>query len=657
VEDDLRQSRAVLQGLFESLPGLFLILTPDLKIVSVSDAYLEATMTKRDSLLGRDIFEVFPDNPGDADATGVSNLRASFGRARQSAAPDTMAIQRYDVRRPDGVFEERYWSPMNSPVFGTDRRIEYFIHRVVDVTEFVRRKAGHGNMPARPLTPMEQMEAEIFHNSARLEAANRQLNHANAQLRQAKADSEAANRAKSTFLSTMSHEIRTPMNAILGYAQLMARDPALGTAARANLEIIGRSGEHLLSLINDILDMSRIEAGQVDLHPVTFNVSRLVNDLAAMFRLRAEAKALGFEMAADGESVPYIVTDEGKLRQSLINLIGNAIKFTSTGSISVRVTVEQRGTVGLWLSASVADTGPGLTREEQEKLFQPFSRAVRGQNTQEGTGLGLAITRQYARLMGGDVTVASSSGRGSTFRFEIPIERGDGAVAVRRSAARRVVGLQAQSGSPRVLVVDDQFENRDWLIKLLTATGFSVQGADNGESAIRSWEVWTPQLILMDVHMPVMDGLEATRRIKGDPRGKETVVVALTASAMSDDRRGVAQSGADAFLSKPCREDELFETIRGHLNVSYEYEEMNEEGKQPAGGVSALDAKRLGRLPPELVKQLRHATLTGNKKLLDRLIDGVRETGNAESAQGLQELASRYEYDRLMQLLDLTCPR
>ena len=194
--------------------------------------------------------------------------------------------------------------------------------------------------------------------------------------------------------------------------------------------------------------------------------------------------------------------------------------------------------------------------------------------------MGLAISRKYARLMGGDLTVTSSLGKGSIFRFEIPIERGDAGVAVRRSAPRRVIAIRAGTTVPRILVVDDQLENRDWLMKLLTSIGFSVRGADNGEAAIRSWEEWNPQLILMDVHMPVMDGLEATRRIKADPRGKETVIVALTASAMDDDRRAVSQSGADDFLAKPCREDELLEKIRVLLDIAYDYEEMSETESQ-----------------------------------------------------------------------------
>jgi PAS domain S-box-containing protein len=648
VQDELRRSRAILQGLFESLPGLFLIFTPDLNTVSVSDAFLEATATRRQDVLGRSIFEIFPDQPG-TDA--ISNWRSSLERVRRTNAPDTMAVQKYDIRRPDGVLEDRYWSPMNSPVIGPDRRIEYFIHRVVDVTEFVRQKSQAGGSTSKALTRMEQMEAEIFHNSAELEAANRQLHDANAQLEQAKAEAEAASRAKSTFLSTMSHEIRTPMNAILGYAQLMLRDPSLGADAKANLRIIGRSGDHLLALINDVLDMSRIEAGRTELNLVTFNFSVMLKDIAAMFRLRAETKGLQFEMLVDGESVLYMLADEGKIRQALINLLGNAIKFTRRGGVILRITLYRRNEDGLWLSARVKDTGAGISDQDQKKLFEPFTQTTQGRESQKGTGLGLAITRQFARLMGGDVTLSSSPGNGSTFHLEVPVKRGNAGVAVARSGPRRVARLRAGTNVPRILVVDDQIENRDWLVKLLATIGYSVRDADDGDTAIQSWEEWNPQLILMDVHMPVMDGLEATRRIKADPRGRETAILVLTASALDSDRRAVAESGADDFLSKPCREDELLEKMRALLNVTYEYEEMTGAEDQPSSGTRDARAEGLRQLPAALVEELRNATFSGNVKRLNALIADVRDTAYGASAGALQELADKYDYDALTLLL------
>jgi len=460
----------------------------------------------------------------------------------------------------------------------------------------------------------------------------------------------AANLAKSKFLSNMSHEIRTPLNAILGYAQLMSRDPGIGVDAKANLKIIGRSGEHLLNLINAVLDMSKIEAGQTEITPVTFSLSSLLEDLAAMFRLRAEAKALRFEMSVDGEKVPYVLADEGKIRQALINLLGNAIKFSERGHVKLHVHLKPRNANSFWLSCDVEDTGMGITPQDQEKLFKPFTQAKGRLNTQEGTGLGLAISREFARLMGGDVTLTSSPGHGSTFRFEIPVERGEAGVALERVGPRHVKGIVARADVPRILVVDDQLENRDWLLKLLAAIGFSVRSANDGAAAIREWEEWKPNLILMDIHMPVMNGLEATRRIKAQPRGNETFIVTLTASVMEEDRRVVFDSGADAFLTKPCREEELLEKIRVLLKIDYQYEE-----DVTARDLVALNAGTLALLSPDLAEELRNATADGNKRLLHKLILRVREGAAAGSADALQALADRYDYDALTRLLEDAC--
>jgi two-component system sensor histidine kinase/response regulator len=473
------------------------------------------------------------------------------------------------------------------------------------------------------------------------------------------AAAEASNLAKSVFLSTMSHEIRTPMNAILGYTQLMLRDPLLGPDAQTNLRIINRSGDHLLALINDVLDMSKIEAGQLKLNLTTFSLSGLLNNVAEMFRLRAEAKALRFEVAVDGVSEPYIVADEGKIRQVLINLLGNAIKFTERGHIKLRVTLSQYSENKAWFSARVEDTGSGVSDDEQKKLFQSFSQTQSGISVQQGTGLGLAISRAHARLMGGDLTCTSSiSGAGSVFQFEVPVEHGDAQVAIRRGSPQRVIGIRVGQEAARILVADDLIENRDWLMKLLSVIGFSVLCSENGEAAIRDWRSWAPRLILMDIHMPVMDGLEATRRIKAQPGGKETAIVILTASVLDEDRRRVQESGADDFLAKPCLEDALLEKIGTLLNIVYDYEERGEANGQHHALTSAsvLGTKTLAslnQLPAELIEALRNATADGDKKLLNKLIAIVGETKDAEFARDLQNLADRYEYDALTRLLNV----
>jgi two-component system sensor histidine kinase/response regulator len=507
------------------------------------------------------------------------------------------------------------------------------------------------------LSPLESAEGVLVTAAIRdisvRKRAEQQILDLNRRLGESAAQAGAANRAKSTFLSTMSHEIRTPMNAILGYAQLMLREKGLRADMKANLEIIGRSGEHLLSLINDVLDMSKIDAGRIELDPVTFNLSKVLEDLADMFQLRAAAKALRFERAMDGESVPYILADEGKIRQALINLVGNAVKFTEHGQVKLHVTLDRRDADKLWLSACVEDTGPGISEEEQQKLFEAFTQARRGRESQEGTGLGLAISRQFARLMGGDLTVSSSLGEGSIFRFEVPIEIGDAAVAIRRNAPRRVMGIRAGTQAPRILVVDDRLENRDWLMKLLTAIGFSVRMAENGAAAIRTWEEWSPRLILMDVHMPGMNGIEATRRIKADPRGKDTVIVTLTASALNDDRLAAMLGGADDFLAKPCRDDELLEKMRPLLGIAYDYEEAG--GTESIAALEVLTAERLRQLPSALVAEIRGAIRAGNKKLLNKLIRNVGQIEDLPFACSLQALADKYEYVALTRLLEEAC--
>jgi CheY-like chemotaxis protein len=331
------------------------------------------------------------------------------------------------------------------------------------------------------------------------------------------------------------------------------------------------------------------------------------------------------------------------------------VKFTQGGEILLTVTMESRKRGELWLSAGVSDTGPGLTQEEQSGLFEPFSQPKGDLNIQQGTGLGLAISRRYARLMGGDITVESAAGRGAKFLFEMPVIRGDAGVVQKHTAHERVLGIRAGQEPPRILVVDDQAENRDWLVKLLGSLGFRVREANNGESALKAWSEWQPSLILMDIHMPVMDGLEATRQIKAQESGERTVVVALTASAMHQDRRTAEQSGADDFIAKPCGEDELLQKIASHLKITYDYEVAaeHEPVPDPSGKLTSVE---LRKFPLEVVEELRSATLSGNKRLLNHLINGVREI-HEPSARALQDLVDRYEYDALTHLLEAACQR
>jgi PAS domain S-box-containing protein len=464
-------------------------------------------------------------------------------------------------------------------------------------------------------------------------------------------EADAANRAKSRFLASMSHEIRTPLNAILGYAQLMVRDPALGAAARHNLEIINRSGEHLLALINDVLEMSKIEAGRITSNPVTFDLHAMLGDMEAMFRLRAKAKELEFGVGRDDGVPRLVVADEGKVRQVLVNLLGNAVKFTREGRVTLRVSAARSPVAGLSVVAEVQDTGAGIAAEELGQLFQHFAQTESGRRAQAGTGLGLAISREHARVMGGDIQVTSEPGKGSTFRFAFSAAEAAASPDARPAERGRVMGLKLTGPPPRVLIVDDHEPNRDWLHQLLEVIGFRVREAASGEEAIATWRQWRPELILMDLLMPGMGGGEAMRRIRVEAGSEDVAIIALSASVLTDDRGQVLASGADEFVGKPVREGELLEKIGAQLGLDY----LRDPEPPAQAGATALAQRlapgALSALPATLLRAMRDATTAGDLDRLGELFPDVERQAGAPAASALRALADGFDLAAIESLL------
>jgi len=470
-------------------------------------------------------------------------------------------------------------------------------------------------------------------------------------LREAKELAESASRAKSAFLANMSHEIRTPMNAILGFSQLMLHDRALAAQQKKHLETISRSGEHLLALINDILDMAKIESGRIELNPSPFDLSALLHDLEAMFRVRTDTKGLRLDVMMLNDAPQCLVADKSKLSQVLINLLGNAVKFTNQGGIVLRVYSEKKARM---LFFEVEDTGIGIPSEAIEKLFRPFEQVHNEQQagSGQGTGLGLAISREIARLMGGDITVASHVRKGSTFNFSIPYMECEMQHAERASRLQRVLGLKAGQASYRVLIVDDMEDNRDLLAEMLGRTGFPTRMASSGKEALGVYKTWRPHLILMDMRMPSMDGVEAIKWIQATARGNKVKIMSVTANTFESMRREAFDAGADDFLGKPFREEELFEKIRLLLGVEYDYDlEKREDALPDTAAKPDFSPEELASMPLDLMEQMRQAAVNADYDLLLELIQRVEST-NENLSHTLRGLVEQYNYQKLLDILN-----
>ena len=460
----------------------------------------------------------------------------------------------------------------------------------------------------------------------------------------AKESAEAANKAKSAFLANMSHEIRTPLNAILGFGAALERDPSLSEKQAEQVRTINRSGRHLLRLLNDILDMSRIEAGRLTLTQAPFCLHDLLDDLESMFRLRAESRGLHLDMEY-GEDVPrYAVGDEAKLRQVLLNLLSNAVKFTKEGGVAIRVHADalNPGKEFVSLLIDVEDTGPGIDLIELERIFEPFRQSEAGREA-GGAGLGLAISRQLAELMGGRLTVESRQGDGSRFSVLLPLRRSEEGAGPKQDP-RRVVGVENGGKEYRILVVDDKKENRDVLRALLEPMGFALKESANGTEALKVFGEWSPHAILMDMRMPVMDGYEATRRIKADLKGAAVPIIAVTAFAFEEDEQKAFQAGVNGYLRKPFRPDELFLALGKALGLRCIHAEDSRGGETP------LTSEALTVIPAEMRAAMRAAVKSGDMAGLREQITAARAIDEA-TAEKLLALARRYDYERLQSLL------
>lgn len=617
--------------LFEALPDNYLILLPNehYTIVATSDAYASVTNQRREEMLGRGIFDVFPDDPNEPEATGVRNLAASLDRVCRTRAPDAMAVQKYNVRKPadeGSGFEERWWSPVNTPVLDELGEVAFIIHRVEDVTEFMRlKRAGveRDRLTGELRERAERMESEIFARGQQIQAANEQLRRANDEITKLYEKSKELDDLKTQFFAAVSHELRTPLALILGPAEKLACAPNLTEEAKRNLDTITRNARTLLRHVNDLLDVAKLEAGRMRLEYAREDVADLLRFVAGQFEALADEKSIAFTI--DAPPACEAEVDAEKFRRVVLNLLSNAFKFTPDGG-RVRASLREKGER---IVVEIADSGPGIPEDKREQVFERF-RQLEGGTTRRfgGTGLGLAIAREIVELHGGSIVIDRAEESGSLLRVELPRSAPGGAVF--RSRAERaadtedveqvvdelrdrrepVVSLERRS-SPSdvrelVLVVEDNAEMNRFLVEAL-ADRYRVVTAFDGEEGLRLTLSLHPCLVLTDVMMPRMSGDQLVRAIRTHRELDDVPIVLLTAKADDAFRVGLLREGAQDYLLKPFLVEELCTRVDNLIawrRAEARTRQLTEQLEAVSRAHVAVTAA-LGRLP----EQSYHAVL------------------------------------------------
>ena len=593
--------------LFESVPGLYLVLNPDLTIAAVSDAYLHATKTERQQITGHGLFEIFPDNPDDPAASGVNNLRASLERVLANRVPDAMAVQKYDIQRPEsegGGFEERHWSPVNMPVLGANNEVIYIIHRVEDVTEFVRLKEQGGEL----LTRAERMEAEVYQRAQEIQEANQRLRTANEELNRREQEITQLydqlyklDQLKTQLFANVSHELRTPLALLLGLTEKLLAPHDLGSSQRRDLRSIERNGRILLKHVNDLLDVAKLEAGKMFAVFSEADLAVLVRQIASHFESMAQERRITFKVEAP-DSLPAQV-DTDKVQRILMNLLSNAFKFTPDGG-HVRCTLRAEEKHAI---LTIGDSGPGIPPALRKDIFERFFQVEESATRRfGGTGLGLAIAKDFAELHAGSITAGDAPEGGALLVVELPLLAPSG-VEVQPSASQpATLGSTAleptvdalelatsetleHDNRPLVLVVEDHREMSQFIREAL-ASEYRTESAFDGQAGLDKALSLNPDMILSDVMMPGVSGPQMVDSIRTNPALDNVPILMLTAKADDDLRVHLLREGVQDYLLKPFSIEELRARVGNLVALKRAREQLIEHNERLEKAVSDLEA-------------------------------------------------------------------